>query len=409
MRMVQVLAIAGFLALAGGALADLPPAFVDVIDKEVEVDGKQLSLDEAWRFSAWAPGEFPSGYSIENDPDLNQLKEILKNDETRLKYFDWKADFVATFDRDLETNEDVGLYGNLPVLPVGWQSFRKMTFESGKPVYLLRELMDGGNLTYGMVLGGLLSFDCGIKALSGASSGAKLTVELRLTDPNDAERFVTLAKRVGKLDLPGAPNWFDACISRYVAWPESASLAYGGDWQAGSLAEVASVDQAGCLDVDTGSEDALVFAARQAKDLDREFSSVSIASEVDCDGFDSDDLPAVSPEWKGGVIVVWADNVAGYYGLAKVGERNEWVKLDGPAVRSDGQPVECRMSFSSVGGTLCVSYTIDGCACTYRSLTHVPVVGSRQIGGVVYQGCGKVRSLFADAEKTRQGTLLILK
>ena len=176
MRKVQGVVIVGLLSFAGSAFADLPPAFVDVIDKEVEVDGKRLSLDEAWRFSAWAPGEFPSGYSIENDPDLSQLREILKNDETRLAYFDWKADFVATFDRDLETTEDVGLYGNLPVLPVGWQSFRKMTFESGKPVYLLRELMDGGNLTYGMVLGGLLSFDCGIKALSGASSGAQLTV-----------------------------------------------------------------------------------------------------------------------------------------------------------------------------------------------------------------------------------------
>ena len=395
--------------LSGLAVAEEKPlAYVhEMSDRTIDLDGEKLTLDVAQTFDAWADGHVPEGYSILEDGDFAKLRAILK-DDPRLPYLDWKADFVATVDRDVAAG-DLGLYGELPVFAelmglgdLGWQPFPDTPFEAGHPVCLLDALLGGAmEFTYAEVLGGIVTFNCGLKHLSDSVLGTTFSIELRLTNPDPAASpaYVTIARFSHRFALADEGNWFDAHVPRYERWPADAMLASGGAWSSGdtALAEVATLRTDGALAFNA-KDDRLVFTASDAKDLSSE-KSVTVVSDMEVFHYEPATLPPVNPSWKGGVLAVNDGGSLSYYGLAKSGAVNVWTKLDGPDVAAEGSVVRLEVTLMKKGTDTFVQYRIGGqlCACNGESDIAIAVQGET-IRAVGYGGTGAIRSLYASAE-----------
>jgi len=224
--------------------------------------------------------------------------------------------------------------------------------------------------------------------------------------------------REGKGIVIGPTTWFNAGISEYAKWPSDAAKAVGGAWDAGAaaLAEVASVDAAGVLDVSAGKGQTLAFNADKAKTPSLDSGRVVIASDMDFSRCEIAEFPSVDPSWKCGVIVgAEGEGPAYYYGLAQCGTTNGWVKLEGPA--PTGGTVPLRMTYRRSNGQAVVTYNINGTDYTYGTakgqrgkdvaVTNIAVVASGAVTGVAYGGCGSVTALSAEAAKL--GTSVVVK
>jgi len=361
------------------AAAEVPTATVTAIGKSITVGGMPVTLDAAYRFAANGGG--------------------------KTDYDSWVADFVVTFDRTVNPG-DVDLYGQMGNL-VPWTKQELTTIEANVPTRLIK----WDALTYA-VISTLGNFDCGAKASVG---DLRMTVELRLFDP-DGSASVTCASVTHV--FRGTGTWFDARIAEYKSWPGDAAKAVGGAWDAGAaaLSDVASVDAAGVLDVSAGKGQTLAFNADKAKTPSLDSGRVVIASDMDFSRCEIAEFPSVDPSWKCGVIVgAEEDGPAHYYGLAKCGTTNGWVKLEGPAPTTGTVPL--RMTYRRGNGQAVATYNINGTDYTYGTakdnrgkdvaVTNIAVVASGAVTGVAYGGSGSVESLSAEAAKL--GTSVVVK
>lgn len=204
--------------------------------------------------------------------------------------------------------------------------------------------------------------------------------------------------------------WFDARVEDCVVWPRDAAFAWGGAWDA-TAASRASVEEVGALSVSADTSE-ISFCATQSKSLEGGgVRSMTFEASLDFEEFEPGLLPAVDPDWKGGVLVVReASGELRYYGLVRNGSANDWKPLSGPVVRTDGRPAAFQMTIKpSVEGVLLVNYRVDGVECTYGGNVDIPVVGSRSVSDVVLGGNGTLRSLFALAEPCRNGLVFVVR
>ena len=108
-------------------------------------------------------------------------------------YTDWYADYYVSLDADLGPNQLFlgGNYGEY--LWIGFDVSEAMLEEVGgtlpanTPVGLLA--FAGGDLTYQGVVEGVSVFSCGAADINDALKGKTLTVELRLTNPENADEY----------------------------------------------------------------------------------------------------------------------------------------------------------------------------------------------------------------------------
>lgn len=142
--------------------------------------------------------------------------------------------------------------------------------------------------------------------------------------------------------------WFDAKISEYDPneWPDLAIVTpENGMWQ---NAEVATYS--GRALRLQNSDDPLVFVADVAKALDSTVPTMT--SSILFTAYDEDDKPEIPADAKGGLIVCEdAQGNLSYWGVAKVGEANAWVKLDGTP---------------DLDAAVNVAMTVSGSTVTYR-------------------------------------------
>ena len=106
-------------------------------------------------------------------------------------YADWYCDFYVKLDRDLGPNQILlgGNYGNF-----GWVGFHNGELElaANTEVPLLGSMISNG-WTYESVASFVNTFICGVGDVNDALSGAKFTVMLRLTNPEDPNEFYNVA------------------------------------------------------------------------------------------------------------------------------------------------------------------------------------------------------------------------
>lgn len=354
----------------------------------VDADGAAIMLDSAVCFDAWS-GE---------KPKYEDLRVYLDSvgDSIRKAYLDWKADFVLSFDRAVK-KDTVSLYGQFDLLGEGWAKFPSPeTVEADSCVRILPER----SLTYGQVLDQIVKFRCGAKNLSADNAGMSMTVALRLYEPdgNDGEtgRYVDIAVSTHCFQESERLAWFDAGIGYYQSWPQDAVLATGGQWDSDSarLSDVATLSAPGALEV--LSQEGLSFAARDRKSTDD--GLVTVIADVNLSESELTALPSVDPAWKGAVVVVGEAGAAHYYGLAKIGDTNGWVRLDGDVVPSANGIDHLEMTFREKDGATIVGYRINGKDILYGGSADIPVVVGTVISGVVCGGCGTVTSLMATVE-----------
>ncbi|MBQ0033552.1 MAG: hypothetical protein KBT68_12260 [bacterium] len=313
--------------------------------REISVDGGPVMLNAAYCFQVWngPRPDYPSG----EGGDLANLREYLEQqgDSARLAHLDWIVDFAIRFDQDVAKG-DVALYGQLDPLFPNWVNFNEI---SGIPALKANEefrLLNVDFITYGMALEMLENFNCGA---SSRLYGTTITVELKLYDPTGAAEPLTIASCRHTFALENRGNWFDAHIAEYCLWPEDVVWAFGGSWSASEpLDRAATVMREGELDVCT--KDGLAFVADEARTVGDNPDETVIETEVLMEECAVTNLPSVASSCKGGVLVAEEDGLCWYYGLAKVGARNEWVRLDGPGADPDGDSVHLKMTFRKVAG-----------------------------------------------------------
>lgn len=373
MKAMAVVALMFGLAVGVSNAEDGPLVSVRETSREIRVEGAPVTLDVAWCFCAEAACP---------------------------EYADWHADFVITFDRDVAKG-GISLYGTIG----DWQKFQDMEYKG--PVCLLKSIGLGGYVDYATVVA-MREFRCGAKLEDASLFGMRATMSLQLTNPDDEASCVTLATCNIVFETPDQPNWFDSCISRYGIWPEDAKLATGGHWTADSLADVASVTTEGRLEI--GTADAMLgFEADEPKTLGENAGAVSIVSRASFETYSADNLPAVDPNWKGGVILVREKGELRYYGLVKAGMRNEWRALEGPETVADEDGVEIKMTFKPAGFSTLVVYNIGGCDFTHDGMVEIPVVADQRISRVLSSGSGIIHSLHGLTQKAKRGGMLILR
>jgi len=202
--------------------------------------------------------------------------------------------------------------------------------------------------------------------------------------------------------------WFNARVEEYAAWPRDATFAEGGQWTAGgaSLESVASLSDAGALEISTGVTP-ISFQAEEAKTIGLDTRKIVLTADINLEAYANCPLPDV-PEGKGAVVVGQEADGAHYYGLAKVGIRNEWVRLEGPAAQL-GSLVRLTMTFGRTSDGLdCVTYNIGGTDYAYQGATKIPFASSGAVTGVNCSGFGYVCSLTAFATP-QQGMAIIVQ
>ena len=393
------------LALSLGAFAatavEPPPASVTELSEltvEVEEEGS-VRLATASCFNAWN-GAKPS-YPPSEDEELANLRAYLTQagDIARLEYFDWIVDYVISFDREVPRG-GVKLYGQTAAFGEKWYAMDLPTIAANTPYRLLN--MD--IITYGMALEMVDRFQCGARS---RQFGTTITVELRLFNPQDSADSVVLARCSHTFRQETSGNWFDACIREYLRWPSDAEMAAGGGWQAAEpLADVATVERAGELLVATDSP--LRFVADEAKGPGRG-EDVVIEATIAPGVRLPDALPEIGACGRAGVVAVLEGDGASYYGIARLGSTNGWVRLEGPAVDLSAAQVGLRMRFRKTEEGMTVGYRIAGYDFAFLGKTEIPVSGAGALGEVAYGGEGAVHSLYASLEKARRGMVISLR
>lgn len=370
----------------------------------IVVDGESTSLDAAYCFRVWS-GPRPD-YPPSEDANLANLRAYLQRqgDVAHLSHLDWIVDFVIRFDCDVAAG-DVALYGQLDPLFPDWVNFNEI---SSIPALKANEefrLLNVDFITYGMALEMIENFNCGV---SSRLYDTTITVDLKLYDPSGAADPLTIATCSHSFVRTHRGNWFDAHIADYFFWPMDAALAFGGSWRASEpLSLVASVAKPGELEVDT--DDGLAFVADEAKDVGSAPVETVLETDVLMDEWAVTALPPADSAYKGGVLLAGDGQSRWFYGLAKVGEKNEWVRLDGPTVETDGETVHLKMTSRKIAGDVVVKYEIGGVEYKYSGHAEIPVAADGVVKNVGFIGSGTVYSLFASALRTKQGLLLYLK
>ena len=372
--------------------------------REISVDGGPVMLNAAYCFQVWngPRPDYPSG----EGGDLANLREYLEQqgDSARLAHLDWIVDFAIRFDQDVAKG-DVALYGQLDPLFPNWVNFNET---SGIPALKANEefrLLNVDFITYGLALEMLENFNCGVNS---RLYGTTITVELRLYDPTGAAEPLTIASCRHTFERMHQGNWFDAHVAEYSSWPGDAACAFGGFWKAlEPLDQVASVACPGELDVDAGSP--LGFSADEARAIGFRPDETVVETKIRMEAWSVTNLPPVSPSYKGGVLLAEDGGFHWYYGLAKVGAKNEWVRLDGPDAEMDSDSVDFKMAFRQGTDGVVVKYVIGGIECTYAGLVEIPVIADGVVKRVGYVGEGTVYSLFASSARPRHGAVIYVK
>lgn len=373
---------------------DVPVAYVSKIaDTTVATGDGRLTLDVGYRFDAWEDGK----------PTYDDLAEYLKSkgDAVRLAYLDWIADFTISFDRDIDAG-DIALYGQTELLGTDWLRFDMRGLKANEEMRLL----DTDAFSYSTILEDVVSFCCGARS---DLVGTTMKVALRLYEPNGGPGCVSIAEFEHRFAPRPDANWFDARIPKYARWPEDGALAWGGAWESDMrpLASVASVPEKGVLAV--ASESPLSFLADDAKRLGEDARSVTVVAEVGFETFSPDNLPGIDGGDMGGVLLVEDKGVLSYYGVARIGERNEWVKLEGPDADAEGCGVKVKMTIRKKDGCAFVGYSIGGVDYSYRGSTSIALLCDGELVGVDVCGYGTVRSLVASAERPKGGMAVFLR
>lgn len=370
------------IAVTGGVFATPSATVQELTEKTIVVGGQTVVLNAAYGFSLVPP-------------TVTDLSD----------YGDWTLDFVVSFDRRVEKGV-VSLYGQLLPLFPSWLDFGEISelpsLEAGQEFRLLN--LD--EITYGAACEALERFNCGTRAPG--LLGATVTVELRLYKPGEPANHVTLGRCQYRFPVPTRGDWFDANIDKYERWPGDAPiLAFGGDWRAEvSLEKAAHLLPSGVLDIEPDS--GLGFAADEARSVGPKTGPAVVETEVEFDLTEPAQLPTVSPNDKGGVVLVVEGGSTNYYGLAKVGSGNSWVKLEGRSV-GELKPVVLQMTFAQGPNGQTVRYVIDGEAYSYCGRRDIPVVATTPLAEVAYAGCGVVWSLHASGCKPKEGFVLFVK
>ena len=406
---LKMLKLVFCLAFAGGSTflgaADPEMARVQKIDiRTISVGDETVDLDAAYCFQVWN-GPRPD-YPPSEDANLANLRAYLQQqgDVARLSHLDWIVDFVIRFDNDVDAG-NVALYGQLDPLFPDWVDFNEISSIPSLAANEEFRLLNVDFITYGMALEMLENFNCGA---SSRLYGTTLTVDLRLYDPTGESEPLTIATCQHTFTLTNQGNWFDAHVSDYFFWPEDAHWAFGGFWQTSvPLEQAASVMRMGELDVCT--KDGLVFMADEARAPGSNPEETVIETKVLMEEYPTADLPPVAPSYKGGVLLANEDGSRCFYGLARVGEKNGWVKLDGPVAESDCDSVCLKMTFRKDAGDTLVKYVIDGVECKYAGRVEIPVVTEGAVKGVRYIGGGTVYSLFGSTPRPKRGMVLSLR
>lgn len=361
----------------------VPTAFVSEAGRAIVVSGERVELDAASCFDAWADGVKPG----ETDREAAYAQWGA--------YAVWNADFVVSFDRAVAAGS-VSLYGQTVAFGEEWLPLPvEKPLAANVPFRILEDGF-GVSVPYAFIAEEVVRFVCGVKNFSSANIGTTMTIELRLSDPNGLGDPVVLAKRACTFRAARKPGWFDARIADYRRWPDDAALAERGEWRmdAGTLGEAAAVDTPGVLSVD--AESALKFVAQRPRQLDELSGRLCVSCDADFSPFDSDALPAIDPNWKGGVIRVKESGGEAYYGLARDGVSNAWTRLEGP-VPTDG-PVRFEMCVQNRTGRPSATYTINGADCLLNGRREIPVVAAGAVSAVSLVGTGTLSSLKGAVE-----------
>lgn len=368
---------------------EVPRAFARSLD-DLTVpleDGTRQTLNAAVAFDAWSGGVVPS--------ESDRAAAFAAWGD----YAGWRTELVASFDRAIEANSLAICL--CPAKAEVW-TMRPLaqTVGSGEKVTL--PLAEDA-VSFRRFASDLSGIGCGVRNLSEANVGAAVTLELRLRETCSGETK-TLARRDFRLYGGRTKPWFDGRIPNCESWPADAALALGGAWQAGSfpLAEVASRAAAGGLEM--SGEGTLDFDLAEPKTLGAEITTATVNFELEFAPSFVNDLPTVAADWKGGVLIALDGSDIAYYGLAKVGAGNAWVKLDGRPPVFNGGPVHVQMTVrTATDGRATVSYVIDGEAHTYGGQTEIELVVPSSLGGVSVNGRGRILSLDGSYEKTKTG------
>lgn len=102
-------------------------------------------------------------------------------------YADWIADYYITMDK--EAGEGLYLAGNYG--SYGWIAIPVGAGKTYTNIPVVQTLL-GKSLTYTEMVNDVVSFSCGVADTAAANTGATVTVELRLTNPNNAEEYIII-------------------------------------------------------------------------------------------------------------------------------------------------------------------------------------------------------------------------
>ncbi len=164
-------------------LPNTPPTATVVANPEY------VGVDLPWgEYGDWSPTEgldstLKAAYTFTCDETPEEAAEN--------GYANWYCDFFVKLDRDLEPNQ-IFLGGNYP--PFDWVGFhnKDLTLEANTEIPLLDSV--GDPWTYSAIAANVGSFICGVGDVDNALTGAKFTVTLRLTNPEDAEDTIDIEK-----------------------------------------------------------------------------------------------------------------------------------------------------------------------------------------------------------------------
>ncbi len=162
--------------------SDLPVANV-VNSSEYE------NVDLPWgSYGQWSPTE---GLDSQLEAAYTFTCEETPAEAELNKYANWYCDFYVMLDKDLGENEIFlgGNYGSF-----GWVGFHngELTLEANTEIPLLGSVTTNP-WTYAQVASNVGTFICGVGDVDDALTGAKFTVMLRLTNPEDETDFYNVA------------------------------------------------------------------------------------------------------------------------------------------------------------------------------------------------------------------------
>ena len=106
------------------------------------------------------------------------------------EYADWLADYYVSVDTAIEDGK-LGLAGSYQAWDNGkWLAFYAPAMEAGEAMGLLTNV--NIKWTYAEIVEYVIDFKCGAFDLENACNGVTLTVELRLTNPDNASDYVVV-------------------------------------------------------------------------------------------------------------------------------------------------------------------------------------------------------------------------